>query len=315
MATSGSYNYTINRDNLIKDALIDLGAVSQEDTVSSAINEHANRQLNGMLKAYQSKGLRLWKAKRASLLLQKNTRSYSLGPSGDHFFLESEFVETTMRVAGVANDTILEVTSTTGMAANDYIAIELDSGSMQFTTISSVTDSNTLVIPATGLTSAVAATNVIYTYTTKAQRPLQIIQAWIRDENDVDRPVNIVSREEYYRYGDKFTAGSINSIYYDPQLTNGTLFVYSPESVVSNTLEMLVYYPIEDMDAATNDFDCPAEWFMAIKYNLEWALFPAYGTRREQKDTIKELAAMYLDDAMSFDKEHTSIFIQPGDSH
>lgn len=314
MATSGSFNYTINRDTLIKDALIDLGAVAQEDTVSSAINEHANRQLNGMLKAFQSKGLRLWKAKRASLILQKNTRSYSLGPSGDHFFLESEFVETTMRIAGVASDTALQVTSTTSMAANDYIAIELDSGSMHFTTISSITDSDTLVI-ASGLASAAAATNVIYTYTNKAQRPLQIIQAWIRDENDTDRPVNIVSRDEYYRYGDKFTAGSINSIYYDPQLTNGTLFVYSPESTVSNILEMVVYYPIEDMDAAANDFDCPAEWFMAIKYNLELALSPAYGTRAEQLKNIVGLASMYLDDAMSFDKEHTSVYIQPGENN
>lgn len=312
MATSGSYDYTINRDTLIKDALIDIGAVSQEDTVPSAINEHANRQLNGMLKAFQAKGLRLWKVRHVTLLLQKGTASYSLGPTGDHLCLNSDFIGTTMRVAGVTNDTILEVTSTTGMAAADYIGIELDSGNMHFTTIASITDGDTLVLT-TGLASAAAATNIIYTYTTKAQRPLAISDAWTRSKDGFDSPVRVVSREEYVRFGDKSTSGSINSIYYDPQLTNGVLFVHSPESTVSNTLGMMVQYPMEDMDSAADNFDCPSEWYMAIKYNFEVALIPAYGVRREQASIILGLASSYLDDAMSFDKEDVSIYLQPED--
>ena len=312
MATSGSYNYTINRDALIKDCLIDLGVRAEEDAIPSATNEHASRKLNLMLKAFQGKGLNMWKAKRATLILQKNQRSYNLGPSGDHFFLEGEFVETTIRVAGATSATTLEVVSTTGMLAGDYIAVELDSGSMHFTTIASITDSDTLVLT-TGLASAAAIAKVIYTYTTKAQRPLNIVEAWVRTKDNVDRPIiPQISREEYARQGDKFAGGSINRILYDKQLTNGTLYVLQPESTVSNTLEMWVHYPVEDVDSALNDFDCPQEWLLAIMLNLELLLCPKFGIQGTQLKTIASLAAMYLDMAEGSDKEMTSIWLQPG---
>ena len=180
MATSNSFNFSVNRDVLIKDALIDIGAIAQEDTPSSPIIEHAARQLNLMLKAWQSKGLRMWKSRNATLLLQKDTQSYSIGFTGDHFFLDSELVETEMRVAAIATDTIMEVDSTTGMAASDNIGVELDDGSMHFTTISSVTDSNTLVLAsAIPAGDAVAIDNNIYTYTTKATRPVLIFAIMI----------------------------------------------------------------------------------------------------------------------------------------
>lgn len=312
MALSGSYDFVVNRDALIKDALVDLGVQAEEDAVSSATNEHASRKLNLMLKAFQGKGLNMWKARRATLILQKSQRSYNLGPSGDHFFLEGEFIETTMRLAGTTSATTLEVVSTTGMLAGDYIAVELNSGSMHFTTIASITDLDTLVIT-TGLPSASAATNVIYTYTTKAQRPLNIVEAWIRTENNVDRTIiPQISREEYARQGDKYTGGSINRIFYDKQLTNGVLYVLQPESTVSNTLEMWVHYPVEDVDSALNDFDCPQEWLLAIMLNLELLLCPKFGIQGTQLKTIGSLAAMYLDMAEGSDKEMTSIMLQPG---
>lgn len=311
MATSGSYDYTIKRDVFIKDCLIDMGVHTEEDTVPSATNEHAVRKLNLLLKALQSKGLNLWKAKRATLILQKSQRSYNLGPTGDHFFLESELVETTMRIAGVTNDTTLEVVDTTGMVAADYIAVELDSGSMHFTTIASITDSDTLVLT-TGIPSASAVGNVIYTYTTKAQRPLNIIESWRRTKNNVDTPIiPPISREEYARQGDKFTAGTINRIYYDPQLTNGVLYVMQPASIVSDRLEMWVHYPVEDMDAALNEFDCPQEWLLAIQLNLQLLLCPKYGIQGTQLKTITGLADMYLRIAEGGDKEMTSVYLTP----
>ncbi len=311
MATSGSYDYTINRDTLIKDCLIDLGAVAEEDSVSSAMNEHAVRKLNMMLKALQTKGLNMWKVLRTTLILQKGQTSYNLGPSGDHFCATSDFVDTTVRVAAVANDTTIQVTSTTGMAASDYIGIELDTGYMHFTTISSITDSDTLVIT-TGITSAAAVGNVIKTYTTKAQRPLSIVEAWIRNEDDVDRVVTpVTSREEYARYSDKYTSGSINNIFYDTQLTNGVLYVRQPESDVTNTLEMWVHYPVEDVDSALNNFDCPPEWLLAIMFNLELLLCPRYGIQGTQLKTITSLAGMYLMMAEQSDKEQAHVQLTP----
>lgn len=287
-----------------------MGVHAEEDTVPSAMNEHAVRKLNLMLKAFQNKGLNMWKAKRVTLLLQKDQREYNLGPTGDHFFLESEMIKTTIRVAAAASATTLEVVSTTGMVTLDNIAIELDSGYMHFTTIASVTDSDTLVLT-TGIPSAAAVARVIYTYTTKAQRPLAVVEAWVRTKDNSDRPIIVVSREEYTRYGDKFTSGSITNVFYNAQLTNSVLHVRQPESVVSNTLEMWVHYPVEDMDQALNDFDCPPEWLLAIQFNLELLLCPKYGIQGTQLKTIGSLAALYLDEALGYDKEQTPIQFIP----
>jgi hypothetical protein len=315
LSTSGSYNYSVNRDQLIKDALILAGAVSQEDTPSSAVNEHAARQLNLMLKAWQPKGLNLWKVRHATLLLQQGTRSYNLGPSGDNFFLDSELVETEVKVAitGAGGSNVsIDVDSTTSMVAGDVVGVELDDGSMHFTTINSVTDTDTLVLTAgvpTGDTAAVD--NNVYTFTTKAQRPLEILYAYVRSDDNTDREVRIISRQEYMQYGNKFTNGTVTNVYYDPQLTNGVLYVFSPETETVNTLKLVVKYPMEDMDAAANDFDFPQEWLLAVQYNLALILCPSYGARREQVAHISGLAQSYLDDAMSGDKEQTSMFIQP----
>ena len=315
MATSGSYNFVVNRDQLIKDALVSIGAIAAENTPSSAIVEHASRQLNLMLKAWQSKGLNLWKVRHATLLLQQDTRSYNLGPSGDHFFLDSELVETEVKTAitGAGGSNVsIDIDSSTSMAASDYIGVELDDGSMHFTTINAVTDSDTIVITAgvpTGDTAAVD--NNVYTYTTKAQRPLQILQAFVRSDDNTDRPVRIISRDEYLSYSDKFTASDVVSIYYDPQLTNGVLYVFSPQEETVNTLKLVVQYPVEDMDAAANDFDFPQEWLLAVQYNLALVLAPSYGVRREQLQVIVPLAASYLEDAMASDKENVSVYLTP----
>lgn len=305
MATSGSVDFTINRDTLIKDALIDLGAISNEDTPSDAIVAHAARLLNMMLKAWVADGFQLWKIKTFTLLLENAKRVYSLSTTGDHASLSMN--NTTMRIAGVTSDTILEVTTTSGMNAGDYIGIELDNDTLHTTTIASVTDSDTVVIT-TGLASAAAISNRIYWYTSKIPRPLAIISAVIRDYSNIDRPVTIISRDEYMTLTNKTSAGSVVQLYFDPQLTHSKLYTYLVPDTVDKTLEVQGFFPIEDMDSAANDFDIPQEWYLAVKTNLAVLLAPSYGARSEQLRTLKAIAVEEKDRAMQWDKEKTSIF-------
>lgn len=308
MTTSGSYNFTVNRDELIKDVLISVGAVAQEDTPSSAIVNHASRQLNLMLKAWVAKpGFRLWRIKETTLFLEKAKRAYSLGPSGDQFTLSSDVISTTLSAAATASATTISLTSTTGMVAGDYIGIVLDDGTVHTTTIG-VAATTTIV---SGLASAASSGNVVWTYTSKAPRPNRIVDAFIRTVDNTDRPIRIYSRDEYLRMGDKFTSGSIVNLYYDPQLTNSVLKVWSPESIVTNTLDLTVEYPPEDMDSATDNFEFPSEWLFPVQWNLALILCPSYGVRKEQRDLIAALATQSLDEVMGFDKEETSIYLSP----
>lgn len=74
----------------------------------------------------------------------------------------------TMRIAGASADTILEVTTTTNILAGDVIGIILDDGTTHWTSITSITDADTLVITA-GLPSAAGIGAVIYTNRWKAE--------------------------------------------------------------------------------------------------------------------------------------------------
>lgn len=316
MGTSGSVNFTVNRNELIKDALIDIGRASAEDSVPPAVNEHANRSLNMLLKAYQSKGMQLWKLKRLTLFLEKDKYEYSLGPTGDNITQEWDHTtnKTEIRTAAVATDTVIDIDSNSNMIDGDYIGIELDDGSMYWTTIVSSTSTTVTITDAIETGDTVAIDRDVYFYTTKAERPLMIVpdQIWIKLVSDGStRPITLISREEFWRLSNKDSDGSISQAYFDPALTNAVLRTFTQPSSVVEVLEFIAQMPIEDMDDAANDFDVPQEWYLAIKFNLALILAPSHGVRREQYNNIKELAINYLAEAESFDTEKTSVFIRP----
>jgi len=305
MATSGSVDFSLDRDELIKDALIDIGAVAQEDTISPSINAHAARLLNMMLKAWQADGLHLWKIRPFTILTEKGKSVYSLSSTGDQASLSMN--DTTVATAGVASDTSLDVGTTTGMTAGDIICVELDDDTLHKDTIASVTDSDTVVLT-TGLASASAVGNRVYWYTTKINRPLSVENVTVTDGSDYSRPVRIISRQEYRSLTNKLASGNIVQVYFDPQLTSSKLYVYNVPDTVDKVIDLVGYFPIEDMDSAANDFDIPQEWQLAVKTNLAVLLAPSYGQRKEQFSMLKAIAVEEKERVMGWDKEKTSIY-------
>jgi len=83
MARSGSYSFTVNRDELIKSSLRLLGVGHRgEPIIADEIND-ANTALNLMLKAWQADGLHLWKREEKTLPLISGVATYTLGPTGN----------------------------------------------------------------------------------------------------------------------------------------------------------------------------------------------------------------------------------------
>jgi hypothetical protein len=79
MATSNSYNYTTNRDQIITRALRIIGAVGQGETPSTyAISEGAE-SLNDMVKAWESDGMQLWAIREYILTPQQGIANYLVG--------------------------------------------------------------------------------------------------------------------------------------------------------------------------------------------------------------------------------------------
>lgn len=268
MATSGSYDFSVTASTVITEALEQIGILSNGGTVDSNDETSLLRTLNMMVKQWSGNfdfapGLKAFSRKTGFVFLQKNTGSYSLGTGNASL----SYVSTTMRIAGVTNDTTLEITSSTGMTAADYIGIELDSGSIQWTTIGSVTDGDTIVISA-GLTSAAAVGNRIFTYTAKLPRPLYIESVQVRDTSSVDTPIYEMTRGYYDSIGSKGTDAFPSYYLYENTLTNGTLYLDAEPSDVTNVLRIVFYVPAEDYDAVANDIAYPQEWYLPLALGL-----------------------------------------------
>lgn len=308
MALSGSFNYTLNRDQLIKNALVDAQVINDTQTPSATMIVYCADSLNRMLKAWQMDGLHLWVHNEVTLFLVTDQIKYLLGPSGDH--ATESYVETAIRTAAVSGATTLEVDSTTGITAADYIGIEQADGTMKWTTVSSVTDSDTLVI-ASALSDASAVDNVIFAYTTKIQRPLRITSAHYRTHAGNDRDLNIIARKDYWDISQKTSEGEPNSVLFIPMLTNAELRIWQEPDEVTDIVKMICQTPFDDMDAAADNFRFPNEALDAIHWNLAYRLAVGYRSPPDVRQSLKDMAKESKRQLLDFDVEIGPTYIQP----
>lgn len=304
------YDFVLTRNDIIRAAMRKIGLLKKDEEPSKAEYDNATLALNGMIRAWQNEGIALWKNKNATLYLNTNTDSYTLGVSGDHFTLGS--VETEVATAASSGATSIVVDSATNIADDDNIGIELDDGSLHWTTVNG-TPSGTTVTFDTALTDDVSVDAHVYVYTNKAQKPIEIIEARLRDDDETDVPIEILSRIDYMRMTDKTTDGTPTSIYYDKQIPTGELYVYNVPDDVSYRIKMTVKYPFQIFDAGDDDVDFPPEWTNALVYNLALELAPE---KPEKIDPMKmqlvvAKANEYKSNAFNSDNDTESIIFHP----
>lgn len=309
MSTSGSTNFTVNRDRMITLAMKGAGKLEDEEVPQPSEAQDVSDILNMMLKSFQADGLKLWLRKKATVFLKKATSQYSLSSTGAH--ASYSYTRTAIKVAAVAAATSIDVDSTTGMSAGDFIGFVLDDGTSYWTTVTSVTDSDTVVIPSPGITSAAAIGKYVYFFTTKIHRPLRILQAFTKDSSGNDTSVDIIGQKDYMELSSKTADGQVNQIHYDPQTNSGILYVWPETDDVTDTLEIIVQREVEDMDSALNDFDVPTEWYEAILYGLMKRVGIHFQIPEKMMTRIAVEAAMALKKAMDYDVENTSMFLSP----
>jgi hypothetical protein len=306
MTTSGSYDFSLDRDGLITEAYELTGAVAIGVAPTTAELTSGGRTLNLMLKGWQTEGIALWLNQKVTLLLGYGTESYLLGPTGDN--ASATVVKTEVATAAESGDSSLVLDSITGMTDGDYVGIELDDGTVQWTTINGVPADATIVLAAV-LTDDVAVGNHVYTYTTKIQRPLEIVEGRRISPDNILTPLLPISRQEYMALSDKSSSGIVTQFYYDPQLTNGALYVWPTCADVKDTLEFTIKKPIMDFDATDDDGEFPPEWTEPIVLNLAVRIGIKLGIPLSKE--LKDLAATAKFMAMTYDTEKTSTFFQP----
>jgi len=266
MASSGSVDFSVSRDDIIQDAAENLGIVEEGGTPTAAQVTVLARKLNMIVKQWQgqadfARGLKVWSRKRAYIFLQKGQGSYSLGPSGDN--ATASYVTTLLTADSAISDTTMTVSSITGISASDYVGIEMDDGSVHWTTVNGSPSGSTVTLTV-GVTVAASTGNRLFAYTAKMRRPLEIITAVLRDSSNNDTPMTKFLLGNYESVPSKTADGTPSQYMYEAQLTNGVIYLDVEPSDVTNVIRLVDLSPIEDFDASTDTPDYPQSRFRAL---------------------------------------------------
>ena len=316
---SGSVDFNQTRNEIVADSLILLGAIEEGETPGAEASTYAVRQLERMVKHWQGQGIHLWSRREATLFVVPSTASYELGPSSTFNAAEdNEIVRTTLSADEASAQTVLSVTSSTGMAAADKVGIVLDDDTLHWTTIVTV-DSSIQITITVALASAAGSGNKLYAYTNDLARPLRIIDVRRRDEtNDQDTPIIVQSHEEYFRLPNKTNEGETNIVYYHPEHRNarGTVYLWPVPETVGRTIRMSCVLPLQDFDASGNNADLPTEWLDTIVWNLSKRLLPSYGAAGQASaQMIIQGSTTMLNEMVQWDQEPESVYFAPNAEH
>lgn len=309
MTTSGSVDFSVSRDNLIADSLTTVGGIDVGGTPSTAQYTDSARRLNMIVKAWMAQGISLWARGTGYVLPFTDAGSTTIGPSGGH--VTASYTQTTLSAAATDGATTISVTSATGITNAYYIGIEMDDDSMHWTTVNGAPSGTTVTLTA-AIDDDAASGNYVYVYQTKLVRPIRVIDAYIhQQEADYDYPIEVLPFKTFHGSGTNSTAGIPIQINYDPQLTNGTLYVYPEFSGGRNIITITYQRPFEDFDATGDTPDFPQECYDALMMALAVRLAPVYGMPVQDRALLIREAKDALDLMKSNEPEEGSLWLQP----
>ena len=311
MTTSASYNYELTAAQMISESFKLLGVRTAETPLEDFEIQDGLTALNLMLKTWEMQGMHLWTREEAILFLDKGKAKYFVGSLGDESCNLADFVGTTTTAAHVATDTVIAVTDSTGMTAADEVGILQDDGTRHWTTIVSV-DSSIQITITTGLVSGAASGATVFTYTSKIQRPTRVSSIRrVTYGTDSEIKVDMIAREQYFDQVNKETQGTVVQAYYTSFRASGLLYIWNTSDSANKYLRLSYERPIQDVDLVSETLDIPQEWQETVIYNLAARLTNSYTVPPQKRQDIISAAAHFLEQALGYDEEIASIFIQP----
>lgn len=294
MTTSGSYGFYVTRDDIIRQALINIGKLDGVEVPEPAVTVDCARVLNMLCKQWMGRsdfapGLKVWTRKRGHLFLSGTTNRYVVGPAGTGW--ATTFVDSTLAAASTAGSAVI-VVSGTGPSNGFKIGVEVSGGSgggntLFWTTVttssySSITNQCTVSL-ALALPGAATVGNKAFSYiaTAQGQQPLAIEAAVLRNENNNDTPLDIMLQSVYDALPGKVapatSIGDPTAIYYEFQLGNSYLYTDVGSSNNMQRHIVLTYMePVQDFVNPTDTPYYPQEYFLALCWGLAKQVAPMF---------------------------------------
>lgn len=323
MATSGTYNYSRTAAQIIQAAYEDLGVVAPGGTVQSADSTMALARLNMLVKRMQGNsdlapGLKVWTRQRVTLFLEKGRQTYPIGPASTDARAATSYGRTTVAtnyasgtslVVTAITDTTTDPGTTVSMTSGDFIGVELNDGTIGWTTLNGTPGSTTVTLTA-GFSVAANAGNYVYWFTGRAQRFPLIESAVLRDENRTDTPLSVYRDVREYEYGvaDKYSDGAPTGILVEPQRITTRVTLDSQPTDVTDQIVMTVLYPAENYDSTSDDIAFPQEWYDYLHWELALALAPSKGRPWTKEMEMNRTSAATM--ARALNPEVSNLYFQ-----
>jgi hypothetical protein len=193
------------------------------------------------------------------------------------------------------------------MTSGDFVGIELDDGTIQWTTISG-TPAATMTIN-NALTDSAAAGNFVWWFTSRAQRFPYLENAVLRNSDFNDTPLDVFTQVQQYEANvAKFADGDPVCILVEPLRLNTRITLDSQPTDITKQLYLTVFYPSEDYDSLSDDIAFPQEAFNFLHWELAFALSPSVGRWTPEMTQLRtEARSMYL----NLNPENSVMYFQP----
>lgn len=294
-----TFVFSVNRDDIIRLAMTDCGALGVGEDIAPEDLAYCSDKLNMLVKQWQgtsdfAPGLKMWSRKRADLFLQIDKVAYQLGPSDEKWVPDGGLTTTALTVAAAASASTITVADASSINAGTKIGILLSSGASHWT--AATAEPTGLLVPLlSAMPSTAAVGAAVYLYESNAVRPLQILSAVLRNNNNQETPLSPMTLEEYEALpakADPNTTGTAHRYYYESQITSGVLYldVYPANVAIDQRLHIVYLSPIEDLIVSTDTPDYPQNWYRALAAQLAMDIAPGF-----QLPASKELMALRND--------------------
>lgn len=316
MTTSGSYSFFVTRNDIVREALLNINKIDGIDPIEDVIMNDCVRKLNLLCKQWMGKtdfapGLKVWTRRRGHLFLSSTTGQYTVGPAAVGW--ADAYKETTSTAAMVAGGTVLRVAAMAGLSMGASVGVELDTGDLYWTTVAGV--GSLSVTLSVGVPSSSALGSVVYSYTQTPQQPLMIEAAVLRDAQQSDTPLRIMQAKDYDFLPNKVSPTNIGdptAVYYENRL--GYSYVYTDvagSNDVTKHIVLTFMEPVQDIVNATDTPYYPQEWYRPLCWGLSKECAPMFNApwTKTHEDNFRESLAI----AREKDPEVETMYFQPGD--
>ena len=328
MASSGTYTFTVTRDQILNQSGLNLGKLGEGQSLTPAEISDMSFLLNMIVKQWQGKadgavGLKTFTRRHGDLFLQASTGQYLVGPAAQGWCaagpqaLGDPFVSPTLATTAVAGATSITLTSGTGIVAGSNVGVLLDSGTIQWTTAFASPIGNVLTLNA-ALASQASVNAQVFSYITanQGQQPIIVESCVLRDVYGEDIPIRIMRDvKEYSALPSKRDPNNISdpvAIYVEQQLFNSVLYTDCAGAQDPSKHLVIDYMEaVQDFNSSTDNPEFPQEWFLPITWELSKQAAPMF--RAVWTENMEENWKLAVAIARRKEPETSVMYFQVGD--